>query len=116
MSSSSIETLYQQLKKESLAIDLTADQKEEFVKITKTLDETGCEIVYILIRVYELDTTAKSEELPYGSKFVNKELKFDLETLPTRLKWILYKFVKKHAEKMEEENIIDKFAKMHTTK
>lgn len=111
---SSIETLYQHMKKESLAIDLSSDQKEEFIKTTKNLDETGSEIVYILIRMYEIDTNASSDELPFGSKFTAKELKFDLENFPNQLKWILYRFVKKHAEKMEQEDIMDKFAKMHT--
>lgn len=112
---SSIEPLYQQLKKETLSIDLSSEQKEEFVKITKTLDESGCEITYILIRLYELDTTLKSDELPYGSKFSSKELKFDLENFPIQLKWILYRFLKKHMEKMEQETIQSKFSKMYTT-
>jgi hypothetical protein len=111
---SSIAPLYQTLKKDALTIDLSADQKDEFVKLVKTLDETGLEIVYILIRMYELDTTSKSEELPYGSKFTSKELKFDLENIPYQLKWILYKFVKKHLEKMSEEQMMNSFVKMHT--
>lgn len=100
---SSIEPLYQQLKKESLSVDMTVEEKEEFVKLVKTLDESGNEIIYILIRLYELDTTSKSAELPYGSKFTTKELKFDIENIPIQLRWIIYKFTKKHVVKMIEE-------------
>ena len=110
---SSIEPLYQHLKKESLTIDLSGDQKEELVKLIKTLDESGNEIIYVLIRLYEFDSSSKSEELPYGSKFTSKELKFDLENIPIQLRWILYRFVKKHVEKMSEESTINKFAKMY---
>ena len=102
---SSIELLYKQLKKDSLLIDLTHDQKDEFVKSIKTLDESGTEIVYILIRMYELEMTSKSDEFPYNSKLTaSKELKFDLEQLPNQLKWIIYKFIKKHLGRMSEES------------
>lgn len=107
---SSIEPLYQQLKKEALTIDLSPEQKDDLVKNIKLLDESGNEIIYILIRLYEVDTTTKSEELPYGSKFTAKELKFDMDNIPMQLRWIIYKFVKKHVDKMSEER---EFAKMY---
>ena len=43
---SSIEPLYQQLKKEVLSVDLSVEQKEDLVKTIKSLDEEGNEIIY----------------------------------------------------------------------
>ena len=107
----SIEPLYQQLKKEVLSVDLSVEQKEDLVKTIKSLDEEGNEIIYILIRLYELDSKSKCDELPYESKFSSKELKFDIENIPTQLRWIIHKFSKKHVNKMSEEREFK--AKMH---
>ena len=101
-----ISPLYQNLRSNSgdVSDDLTSEQKDEFVKRVKLLDENGHEIIYILIRMYENDTTSKFAELPYGSKSTSKELKFDLDNLPNQLKWMIYKFSKLHLDKMSEEN------------
>jgi hypothetical protein len=100
---SSIDQLYQHLKKSVKTTDLSQEQKDEFVSLTKAMDTTGHEIMYIAIRIYELETTSKSDEFPYGSKIVSKELRFDLETFPLELKWILYSFATMHVSKMKEE-------------
>ena len=88
----------------SNVVDLTQEQKEDIVKKIKTFDESGHEIIYILIRMYEKDTTGCMNELPYDGKLGTKELKLDIDLLPLQLKWMIYKFCKLHIEKMEEEN------------
>jgi hypothetical protein len=109
--SSSIEPLYQQLKKESRTTDLSSEQKDEFIHLVKLLDDIGNEIMYILIRLYETETATRTTEFPYGSKFTLKELKFDLDNIPIPLQWIIYSFSKKHVNKMSEEREFEKLQK-----
>lgn len=78
--------------------DLTAKQKEEFVKITKNIDSDGQELIYALIRVYQLENSDDKStfKIPYGGKYVKNDIKFDFNDLPVKLKHMLYKFVQIH--------------------
>jgi hypothetical protein len=100
-----ITPLYQNLKSgSSSAVELTAEQKEGFVNSIKSLDEIGHELVYVLIRMYERDTTDKISDLPYGCKITSKDMVFELDSIPLQLKWMIYKFSKLHLAKMTEES------------
>ena len=87
--------------------DLSDKQKDEFMKLSKTLDVTGYEIIYVLIRVYQLENTEDKStfKLPFGGKFLKEDIKFDLNALPNRLKHMLHKFINIHVKTMEENNL-----------
>jgi len=87
--------LYNEIKDDE---DLTAKQKEEFVKITKNIDSDGQELIYALIRVYQLENSEDKStfKIPYGGKYVKNDIKFDFNELPIKLKHMLYKFVQIH--------------------
>ena len=102
--------LYDNLIMEKSNDDLTLKQKEEFVKITKNLDANGCELIYALIRTYQLENSEDKStfKIPYGGKFVKDDVKFDLNDLPNELKNMLYKFVLIHEKTIHEEKILEK--------
>jgi len=92
--------------------DLTIKQKDDFMSKIKKIDNNGAELVYALIRVYEMENGEKNSgtfKLPYYGKYTNQQdMKFDLEQLPVKLKQILYKFINIHIKKMEEEHRLTK--------
>ena len=102
--------LYDNLITEKSSDDLTPKQKDEFVKITKNLDANGYELIYALIRTYQLENSEDKStfKIPYGGKFVKNDIKFDLNDLPNELKNMLYKFVLIHEKTINEEKIIEK--------
>jgi hypothetical protein len=75
--------------------DLTTKQKDEFIKLVENVDENASELIYALIRVYQLENSENKNTftLPYNGTFVNDTIKFDLNELPNKLKQILYKFI-----------------------
>lgn len=87
--------------------DLTDKQKDEFMKLIKNIDVIGSELIYVLIRIYQLENTEDKStfKLPFGGKFIKEEIKFDLNELPNKLKHMLYKFVNIHKKSSEEEKI-----------
>lgn len=85
--------------------DLTEKQKEKLVNKIKSLDQEGKDLIYLLIRFYELDSNESldSLSLPYGGVISGGELTFDLDKFPNKLKQVLHKFVNAHTIKMKEE-------------
>ena len=100
--------LYDDLLKKSTNDELTTKQKDEFMKIVKNIDSNGAELIYALIRTYQLENNEDKStfKLPYGGKFVKDDMKFDFNELPNELKNILYQFVLIHLKTSEEEGII----------
>jgi hypothetical protein len=78
--------------------DLTNKQKDEFMKLIADIDDNTSELTYALIRVYQLENSENKNTftLPYDGKFIDKNVKFDLNELPNQLKQILYKFLILH--------------------
>jgi UTP:GlnB (protein PII) uridylyltransferase len=78
--------------------DLTTKQKDEFMKVIVSIDDNATELVYALIRVYQLENSDNKNTftLPYDGKYVdeNKDIRFDLNELPNQLKQMLYNFLK----------------------
>jgi hypothetical protein len=97
---------YQNIKSSttSFSDDLTAEQRDEFISLIKSLDEQGHELVYVLIRMFERDTSDKISETPYCCKITTKDVSFEFDAIPLQLKWMIYKFSKLHADKMVEES------------
>jgi hypothetical protein len=101
--------LYDQLCKEIPNKDLTIKQKRKFIEEIQNFDENGYELMYALIRVYQLlnEKNIKDFEIPYEAMVENenKTVTYNLEKLPKKLKQILFKFIEIHIIKMEEEEI-----------
>lgn len=75
--------------------DLTTKQKDEFMKIISDIDDNTSELVYALIRVFQLENSENKNTfiLPYDGKFIDNEVKFDLNELPNQLKQMLNNFL-----------------------
>lgn len=86
--------------------DLTMKQKDDFISTINKIDENGYELVYALIRIYEMQHEENSGTfiIPYSGKYIEKDIQFDLEQFPFKLKQILFKFVSIHIKKMNEEH------------
>ena len=102
--------LFDTLSSQTENKDLTTGQKDELMKMIKTIDEEGSERIYVLIRMFQLENSEDKStfKIPYGGKYVKTDLKFDLNDLPYQLKQIIYKFVVMHNKTMDEENKIKK--------
>jgi len=100
--------LYDDLLKKVREDELTIKEKDEFMKIIKNIDDNGAELIYALIRTYQLENCEDKStfKLPFGGKFVKDDIKFDLNELPNELKHILYQFVLVHHKTSQEEDII----------
>jgi hypothetical protein len=98
--------LYDNMFKDIKNKDLTIKQKTDFINKVKNIDDDGSELIYALIRVFEMENSENcgSYKLPYCGTYIKKNMKFDLDKLPVKLKQGLYKFVKAHTQKMDEEN------------
>lgn len=88
--------------------EITLKQQDEFMKYVKNFDKNGYELIYALIRIYQLENSddKNSVILPYGGKYVKNEMKFDFNELPINLKKILYKFSLIHIKTMQENIIV----------
>jgi len=97
--------IYEILFKETSNEDLNNKEKDEFMKMVKKIDQKGFEIVYALIRIFQLENNEDKStfKIPYGGKFVKDDLNFNLNDLPLQLKQILYKFLLLHIKTMKEE-------------
>jgi hypothetical protein len=83
----------------------TLAQKDGVLKNISTLDEKGQEMVYMIIKYYflEHENNKNTDAIPYEGKFVSKNLRFDLEKFPSKLKSMLHKFISMHLSLMEDE-------------
>lgn len=95
--------LYQDLLKNIQEEEkFSEDDKNDLIKKIKKLDDAGHELVYALIRSYQLEFD-KGLGLPYESKMIKAGLKFDMDKLPNKCLSILIKFCDMHLDKMREE-------------
>jgi len=90
--------------------DLSVAEKRECVRNILGCNGQGHELVYALIKAYHTETNngVGSLTIPYGGKKQRKNLVFDLDELPARLKRIIAEFVGMHVTKMNEEAEIHK--------
>lgn len=102
--------LYDSLSKDIAEKDLTSVQKRAFVKRVAKIDKNGHDLVYALIRMYQVENNEKNTSftLPYNGTFIESDINFDLDKFPHTLKQILFKFLGVHIEKMKEERSIEK--------
>jgi hypothetical protein len=81
---------------------ITDEDKNDLIKKIKKVDENGHELIYALIRKYQLQNE-NGFGLPYEGKMMKLGLKFDLENIPDNCIQLLILFCDKHLEKMKEE-------------
>lgn len=98
--------LYTSLIKDISENDLTTVQKRNFIKKIDEIDKNGQELIYALIKCYQLENNDKNTSftLPYNGLFNENNVIFDLDNLPKKLKQLLYKFINIHLTKMNEDN------------
>lgn len=102
--------LYTSLSKDIPKKDLSVKQKEEFIEKISTIDEIGRDLIYVLIMFYadEYETDNNVEKLPYNGICENykknlSNLTWNFSDFPQDLRHILYKFLKMHIEKRQED-------------
>lgn len=96
--------LFNSLKKDVQKDNFPNDKRDILLKNISLLDEKGQEMLYVIIKYHQLETKKDTiEQLPYESKFVSKNLRFDIEKFPNDLKYMIEKFVNMHLSLMEEE-------------
>ena len=102
--------LYDSLSKDISGKDLTITQKKSFLKKITNIDQHGHDLVYALIRMYQVENNEQNTSftLPYNGTFIESDIHFDLETFPRALKQILFKYLVVHLDKMKEEMSIEK--------
>lgn len=93
--------LYSVLNVDLPVKDLTAAQKNNFLKKIPTIDKNGRELIYALIRFYSHENPAASSMCE--GVITKTSATFDLELLPIPLKQLLYKFVLLHLKKIKED-------------
>ena len=77
---------------------LSEDDKSFFVDTVKTLSATEHEIIFALIRTFQIRNSDAPfyNILPYHSKHQKKGIKFDFDKLPQKLQQVLFYFTKIH--------------------
>jgi hypothetical protein len=113
--------LYDSMIKGTPKTDLTIKNKQEFSKLVQQMDTNGHELIYALIRMYQIENNDAVEvdiqsgnaqtgnaqtgnaKLPYEGIFENGNVHFDLEKLPNKLKHLIFKFLNAHIQKMNDD-------------
>ena len=97
------DSFIKQLDQNCKESDLKTGHKEELIKNIKTIDKKGSELIYALIRTYQMHNSGNMSEIPFDGIKKKENIKFDLENFPLELRHLIYKFVKMHIQTMEEE-------------
>jgi hypothetical protein len=99
--------LYTSLSVNLLEKDLTIAQKSELIKKIQSLDLEAHELVYALIKSFYLEyENGDALILPYNGELSKESIIFNLLDMPTKLRQLLYKFIKLHSKKQQEEQSI----------
>lgn len=98
-------SLYENTKNVTSTLD---DSKKNFIIQTiPTLDTKGHEILFFLIRMFNIQQTRDiTFSHPYESKLINDaddQLEFNLDKLPNHLQHIIFMFVGMHLSYLQSE-------------
>jgi hypothetical protein len=94
--------------------DLTTSQKKTFIEKVQLIDMEGKELLVALIKNHFVLSEGDYISKPYNCIIDNSttselsDLTFDLESFPSILKQMLYKFLKLHIKKMKDDRFGDK--------
>jgi hypothetical protein len=90
--------------------NLTENEMKEMTESIKILDREGHEILFALIRHYQLKIDQQPiEKEPYDFKSIKSGYKFTIHKLPSKLQIMLKNFVDLHSKKLQEEKQRNKF-------
>lgn len=98
--------LYNTLNKDLPKKDLSLKQKKDFINKTEIIDTQGAELVYALIRAYQILNNGETleEKLPFeGQKLTENNLEFNISKIPIQLRQLLYKFLCLHIKSVREQ-------------
>lgn len=97
------DTLYHKVQHANIGDpEITSSQKKAIISFIDSSQEHIHELVYVLIRMYQLQhDSAQSFILPYGGKKTKKGIKFNLNKFPHTLSHIIYQFVLTHTNTLE---------------
>ena len=84
-----------QLKSTDTISDLTDVEKEQFIKNVLGMDKVGLELMYCIIRSYEIDK-GLDNTLPFNGKILKSGVRFELDSFDIPLKHMLKKFIEMH--------------------
>lgn len=93
--------LYDSLKDKipKVIVDIPYKDKDFFTEQVSNLDTTEHELIYALIRYYQIQNEPQDtipSIFPYGAKKLKKGMKIDFEKLPTKLQYMLICFIRLH--------------------
>jgi len=94
-------------KKVTKTSDIKAVEKKECIDMISRLDDNGKEIIIILIFLYYKNNYENNieEVIPYDGKYIQKndtiDIEWNINKFPTKLKRILYEFLKMHISSMD---------------
>jgi hypothetical protein len=97
--------LYDNLFREASEQDLGKQERDDFMKLVKKIDVDGSELFYAVTKCYQLNHVLYSDiiSMPYGCKVVKGCIRFELDKMPVKLRRMLYNFLIKHVQKMDED-------------
>ena len=97
------DNILKEIKDYELTQDLTIEKKKLLLKKIKKLDQNGFNLLYVLIKVFHINNTEDNNvsSIPYEGNIIKNNIKFDLDKLPIKLKFIIDKFVELHIKSLE---------------
>ena len=73
---------------------LTEEEKKNIIINFKKCSKESHELIYALIRYYQIDNENEVQSLyPYNAKKLKSGIKFDLNNIPIKLQKIISKFI-----------------------
>jgi hypothetical protein len=93
--------LYDIFSREALGMtaeSLTQDERKTLIAEIKTLNQTGLDNLYLIIRY---SATLDNDQNVYNAKYNRKNVVFDLNTMSDHLQKVIFMFVKKHIEEVQ---------------
>ena len=92
---------------ENLNTELTLIQKQSIISFITSAPEQIHEIVYVLIRIFQLQHETQHFSLPYGAKQIKKGIKFNINKFPKTLSQIIHQFILTHTHTNSFPDILD---------
>jgi hypothetical protein len=97
------DTIYKET--EGKNTNISYEERLQLSDQIKTLDSTGHENIYAIIRYYQLEKDKDPyDELPYNVRVNKNGLKWEMQKLPSRLIVMIQHFVELHLKTITEEN------------
>jgi len=93
-----------EMTKDEHSIPFPSSSQEFIVKHINDLDENGREIFYAIIRQDQIQRYP-SIELPSCCKQMKSGLRIEFDKVPNHVKYMLYSFIEKHLQKINEDAV-----------